>query len=115
MLRCSWTALLLKMGPIVSPETSVNHQSTLPNIPEEHRPHSHCDTSLKSRTFGCNRPEQGQGSNRAPMKYKSERYCCGHLARYNGNYFNLVSSDTQVTVLACSYLPHKATGTKRVG
>jgi len=34
----SWTALPLKMGPMISPETSVtNYQSTLCKVPEERR------------------------------------------------------------------------------
>jgi len=39
----------LKMGIIGIPETSVtNYQSTLSNIPEQHRPHLHHDKILKS-------------------------------------------------------------------
>jgi len=34
----SWTALPLKMGPMISPETSVtNYQSTLCKVPEDRR------------------------------------------------------------------------------
>jgi hypothetical protein len=50
------TSWLLKMGPIVYPETSVrNYASTLRNIPQESRSHLHRDGSLKSRiiAFHC--------------------------------------------------------------
>lgn len=45
----SWTASLLKMGPIRCPEMAVtNYQQTMHNIPEEKIPQVHCDRSLKS-------------------------------------------------------------------
>jgi hypothetical protein len=99
----TWTALPLKMGPICCAETWVTtHQSTQRNAPEERRSHLHRGASLKPRIFGCNWPElatenlhishgsrcPGQDSNRAPMKYKSKRYCFNHLALYKVNYFH---------------------------
>jgi hypothetical protein len=43
-------SLPLKKGTIRCPETSgTNYQSTLRNIPEERRSHSHCGRSLQSR------------------------------------------------------------------
>ena len=44
-----------KMGPIGSPETSIqNHRSTLRNIPEERRSQLHRGVSLKSRIYCSN-------------------------------------------------------------
>ena len=49
-VKYSWTAWPLKMGPIDRPETSViNYLSTLRNVPEERRSHSHRGRSLQSR------------------------------------------------------------------
>jgi len=48
MNKKEWTASLLKMEPISSPETSVtDYQLTLRNIPEERRLHLHLGWSLK--------------------------------------------------------------------
>ena len=45
----SWTALLLKMGPICCPVSVTSYQSMLHKIPEELRSHWHLSRSLKSR------------------------------------------------------------------
>lgn len=50
--RSSWTAWLLKMGRIGSPEMSANnYRSTLRNTPEEHRSHLHHGRNLNLVNF----------------------------------------------------------------
>jgi hypothetical protein len=44
----TWTPWPVKMGPIGCPETSINYQHTLLNIPEERGPQMHHEGSLKS-------------------------------------------------------------------
>jgi hypothetical protein len=45
----TWTPWPVKMGPIGCPETSINYQHTLLNIPDKRGPQMHQEGSLKSR------------------------------------------------------------------